>query len=41
MVVRVFVIATTPMQQAGLHTMLTSPEVEIVGKSLVPNLEEK
>ncbi len=40
--VRVFVIATTPMQQAGLRVMLTSSEIEIVGESLVPDtaLEE-
>ena len=36
--VRVFVIATTPMQQAGLRVMLTSSELEIVGESLVPDV---
>lgn len=37
MAVRVFVIATTPMQQAGLRALLTSPEIEIVGESLIPD----
>ena len=36
--VRVFVIATTPMQQAGLRVMLTSSDIEIVGESLVPDI---
>ena len=36
--IRVFVIATTPMQQAGLHAMLTSSAIEVVGESLVPDL---
>ncbi len=35
---RVFVIATTPMQQAGLRAMLTSSDIEIVGESLVPDI---
>ncbi len=30
--VRVFVIATTPMQFAGLRAMLTSSEIEIGGE---------
>ena len=40
--VRVFVIATTPMQQAGLRVMLASSEIDVVGESLVPDtaLEE-
>lgn len=29
--IRVFVIAPTPMMQAGLHTMLTNAEVQVVG----------
>ncbi len=36
--IRVFVIATTPMQQAGLHAMLPSSDIEIVGESLVPDI---
>jgi len=35
---RVFVIATTPMQQAGLRAMLTTSDIEIVGESLVPDI---
>ena len=35
---RVFVIATTPMQQAGLRAMLTTSGIEIVGESLVPDI---
>ena len=35
---RVFVIAPTPMQQAGLRVMLTSSDIEIVGESLVPDV---
>ncbi|MGI9058858.1 MAG: helix-turn-helix domain-containing protein [Ktedonobacteraceae bacterium] len=31
--IRVFVIAPTPMMQAGLRTMLTSTEVQVVGAS--------
>ena len=38
---RVFVIATTPMQQAGLHVMLTSSDIEIVGESLVPDIAQE
>ncbi len=36
--VRVFVIATTPMQIAGLRAMLISSEIEIVGVSLIPDI---
>lgn len=35
--IRVFVIATTPMQQIGLRAMLTTSEIEVVGESLVPD----
>ena len=36
---RVFIIATTPMQQAGLRAMLTSSDdIEIIGESLVPDI---
>ncbi len=38
---RVFIIATTPMQQAGLRAMLTSSDIEIVGESLVPDIARK
>ncbi len=34
---RVFTIATSPLQQAGLRAMLTSSDIEIVGESLVPD----
>ncbi len=35
---RVFTIAISPMQQAGLRVMLTSSNIEIVGESLVPDI---
>ena len=35
--IRVFVIATTPMQQIGLRAMLSTSEIEVVGESLVPD----
>src|SRR5450755_501950 len=34
--IRVFVIAPTPMMQAGLRTMLTGAEVQVVGASSIP-----
>jgi len=37
---RVFVIAPTPLQQAGLRTMLTSSAIEIVGESLIPDIAQ-
>ncbi len=33
---RVFILAPTPMMQAGLHTLLTSNEIQIVGTSAQP-----
>jgi DNA-binding NarL/FixJ family response regulator len=34
---RVFVVAPTPMMQAGLHTLLTSNDIQVVGTSAVPD----
>lgn len=33
---RVFVLAPTPMMQAGLHTMLTGAGMEVAGESSIP-----
>ena len=38
--IKVFVVAPTPMLQAGLHTMLTSPDIQVVGTAAVPALAE-
>ena len=35
--IRAFVIASTPMVQAGLRTMLTSAEIQVVGESSLPD----
>lgn len=35
---RVFIIATTPLQLAGMRAMLTSTNIETVGESLVPDI---
>ncbi len=35
--IHVFVIAATPTMQAGLHAMLTSTEIRVVGESWVPD----
>jgi DNA-binding NarL/FixJ family response regulator len=35
--ISVFVIASTPMTQAGLRTMLTSSDIQVVGESSLPN----
>ncbi len=34
---RVFIVAPTPMMQAGLHALLTSNDIQIVGTSAVPD----
>ncbi|MFL5624381.1 MAG: LuxR C-terminal-related transcriptional regulator [Ktedonobacteraceae bacterium] len=34
--IRVFVIAPTPMLQAGLRSMLTTPSIEVVGEATMP-----
>lgn len=34
---RVFILAPTPMMQAGLHTLLTSNDIQIVGTSAQPS----
>ena len=34
---RVFIVAPTPMMQAGLHTLLTSNDIQVVGTSAVPD----
>src|SRR6266487_5345455 len=34
--IRVFVIASTPMLQAGLRSMLTTPSIEVVGEASLP-----
>ncbi len=34
---RVFIVAPTPMMQAGLHALLTSSDIQIVGMSAVPD----
>src|SRR5438552_627802 len=41
--IRVFIIAPTPMMRAGLHAMLTTANVEVVGEALAPNafIEER
>ncbi|HZR43164.1 MAG TPA: response regulator transcription factor [Ktedonobacteraceae bacterium] len=38
--IKVFVVAPTPMLQAGLHTMLTAPDIQVVGTAAVPALAE-
>ena len=35
--ISVFVIASTPVTQAGLRTMLTSSDIQVVGESSLPN----
>jgi DNA-binding NarL/FixJ family response regulator len=35
--IRVFVLAPTPMMQAGLHALLTAPDIQVVGLSSTPN----
>ncbi|HEU5230337.1 MAG TPA: response regulator transcription factor [Ktedonobacteraceae bacterium] len=35
--IRVFIVAPTPMMQAGLHTLLTSEDIYIAGASAVPD----
>jgi DNA-binding NarL/FixJ family response regulator len=34
---RVFIVAPTPMMQAGLHTLLTSNDIQVVGTSALPD----
>ncbi|MDQ2884606.1 MAG: response regulator transcription factor [Chloroflexota bacterium] len=34
---RVFIVAPTPMMQAGLHALLTSNDIQVVGTSAVPD----
>ncbi|MBA2396349.1 MAG: response regulator transcription factor [Ktedonobacteraceae bacterium] len=34
---RIFILAPTPMMQAGLHSLLTSNEIQIVGTSAQPD----
>jgi DNA-binding NarL/FixJ family response regulator len=34
--IRVFVVASTPMMLAGLRTMLTTPDVQVVGETSMP-----
>ena len=34
--IRVFVIVPTPLMQAGLHTMLTSIDMQVIGSSSIP-----
>lgn len=34
---RVFVVAPTPMMQAGLHALLTSNDIQVVGTAAVPD----
>ena len=34
--IRVFVVASTPMMLAGLRTMLTTPDLQVVGESSMP-----
>jgi len=34
--IRVFVVASTPMMLAGLLTMLTTPELQVVGETSIP-----
>lgn len=36
--INVFVLAPTPMMQAGLHTLLTSPDIQVVGTAVVPDI---
>ena len=33
----VFIVAPTPMMQAGLHTLLTSNDIQVVGTSALPD----
>jgi DNA-binding NarL/FixJ family response regulator len=35
--IRVFVIAPTPITQAGLHTILNSEQIQVVGTSAIPD----
>src|SRR5690349_4566461 len=35
--IRVFIVAPTPMMQAGLHTLLASEDIYIAGASAVPD----
>src|SRR5260370_27721021 len=35
--IRVFVVAPTPMMQAGLRTMLAAPEMQVVGETSTPS----
>ena len=34
--IRVFILAPTPMMQAGLHALLTHPDLLIVGTAQTP-----
>ncbi len=34
---RVFIVAPTPMMQAGLHTLLASNDIQVVGTSTLPD----
>jgi DNA-binding NarL/FixJ family response regulator len=34
--IRVFILASTPMMQAGLHSLLTHPDLQIVGTAQTP-----
>ncbi len=34
--IRVFVVAPTPVMLAGLHTMLSTPDIEVVGEASTP-----
>ncbi len=34
--IRVFVVASTPMMLAGLRTMLTTPDLQVVGETSMP-----
>ncbi len=34
---RVFIVAPTPMMQAGLHTLLASNDIQVVGTSALPD----
>src|SRR5690349_21212890 len=34
--IRVFILAPTPMMQAGLHSLLTHPDLQIVGTAQTP-----
>ena len=35
--IRVFVLAPTPMMQAGLHALLTAADIQVIGLSSVPS----